>query len=96
VIRGGSWNNEPRNVRAAYRNRNAPENRNNNLGFRAARAQRAWWMPSRTEPIALPSRRAGPAPFGSTVGQIFDIARPVLVAECEGPGRDPLVPSSPK
>ena len=34
VIRGGSWNNQARNCRSAYRNRNAPGNRNNNLGFR--------------------------------------------------------------
>jgi len=36
VIRGGSWNNKPRNVRSANRNRNTPDNRNNNLGFRLA------------------------------------------------------------
>ncbi|MCP4409943.1 MAG: SUMF1/EgtB/PvdO family nonheme iron enzyme [Gammaproteobacteria bacterium] len=34
VNRGGSWNNNPTNVRAANRNRNTPGNRNNNLGFR--------------------------------------------------------------
>ena len=34
VNRGGSWNNNPRNVRAANRNRNSADNRNNNLGFR--------------------------------------------------------------
>ena len=38
VIRGGSWNNDARNVRAAYRNHNDPTNRNDNLGFRCARA----------------------------------------------------------
>ena len=32
--RGGSWNSEARNVRCAYRNRNNPDNRNNNGGFR--------------------------------------------------------------
>ncbi len=36
VIRGGSWNNDARNVRCAYRNRNDPANRNNNVGFRLA------------------------------------------------------------
>ncbi|MDM8562165.1 SUMF1/EgtB/PvdO family nonheme iron enzyme [Candidatus Marithioploca araucensis] len=36
VIRGGSWNNKPRNVRAANRNRNSHDNRNNNVGFRLA------------------------------------------------------------
>lgn len=39
VIRGGSWNNDARNVRAAYRNWNDPGNRNDNLGFRLAGAQ---------------------------------------------------------
>ena len=34
VNRGGSWNNNPGNVRAANRNRNEPGNRNSNLGFR--------------------------------------------------------------
>lgn len=34
VVRGGSWNNNPENCLAAYRNRNAPGNRNNNLGLR--------------------------------------------------------------
>jgi len=34
VLRGGSWNNNPRNVRASNRNRNEPTNRNNNTGVR--------------------------------------------------------------
>jgi formylglycine-generating enzyme len=34
VIRGGSWYNNPRNVRAANRIRNTPDNAFNNLGFR--------------------------------------------------------------
>ncbi|MGC9948510.1 MAG: SUMF1/EgtB/PvdO family nonheme iron enzyme [Bryobacteraceae bacterium] len=33
-MRGGSWNNNTRNVRASNRNRNEPTNRNNNIGFR--------------------------------------------------------------
>ena len=32
--RGGSWNNNRLNCRCAYRNNNAPGNRNNNIGFR--------------------------------------------------------------
>ena len=39
-MRGGSWNNDGRNVRSAYRNWNHPANRNDNLGFRLSRAQR--------------------------------------------------------
>jgi len=38
VIRGGSWNNQAQNCRSAYRNRNEPGNRRNNLGFRLAAA----------------------------------------------------------
>jgi len=36
VLRGGSFNNQAVNVRSANRNRNAPTNRNNNVGFRPA------------------------------------------------------------
>jgi len=36
VLRGGSWNNNPRNCRSANRNRNNPDNRNDNNGFRVA------------------------------------------------------------
>ena len=34
VLRGGAYNNEDRNLRCARRNRNNPNNRNNNVGFR--------------------------------------------------------------
>ena len=34
VVRGGGWNNNPNDCRAAYRNRNVPTNFNNNVGFR--------------------------------------------------------------
>ncbi len=34
VLRGGSFNNNQRNVRCAYRNNNNPDNRNDNIGFR--------------------------------------------------------------
>ncbi|MBI2066855.1 MAG: SUMF1/EgtB/PvdO family nonheme iron enzyme [Deltaproteobacteria bacterium] len=38
-MRGGSWNNQdPENLRAAYRNNNHPDNRNDNVGFRVAAA----------------------------------------------------------
>ncbi|MDX1655714.1 MAG: SUMF1/EgtB/PvdO family nonheme iron enzyme [Candidatus Competibacteraceae bacterium] len=36
MIRGGSWNNRPARLRSANRNRNAPDNRNTNVGFRLA------------------------------------------------------------
>jgi hypothetical protein len=34
VLRGGSFNNNARNVRSANRNNNNPDNRNDNNGFR--------------------------------------------------------------
>ena len=34
MVRGGSWNNNRNNARCAYRNRNVPDNYNNNVGFR--------------------------------------------------------------
>jgi len=40
VNRGGSWNNNPQNCRAANRNNWNPTNRNNNVGFRLARSLR--------------------------------------------------------
>lgn len=35
-LRGGAFNNNNINCRAAYRNNNNPHNRNNNVGFRVA------------------------------------------------------------
>ncbi len=40
AVRGGSWNNNARNLRSANRNRNTATNRNNNLGFRLAQSGR--------------------------------------------------------
>jgi retron-type reverse transcriptase len=40
VNRGGSWNNNARNVRVSNRNNNTPDNRNSNLGFRLARSSK--------------------------------------------------------
>ena len=34
VLRGGAFNNNENNVRCAIRNRNDPDNRNRNIGFR--------------------------------------------------------------
>jgi hypothetical protein len=34
VVRGGSYRNNDRNVRCAIRNRNNPDNRNDNIGLR--------------------------------------------------------------
>ena len=36
-LRGGAFNNNEHNLRAANRNNNPPDNRNNNIGFRCLR-----------------------------------------------------------
>ncbi len=36
LLRGGAWNNNQWNARCACRNRNNPDNWNNNVGFRVA------------------------------------------------------------
>lgn len=56
VIRGGSWNSNARNVRAAYRNFDHPSNRWNNLGFRLAREQTRDGGPA-PDPAGAPSAR---------------------------------------
>ena len=64
VNRGGSWNNAARNCRSANRNRNSPDNRNNNLGFRVAAAQPAQADAALAEPAPFPSQGAFAGPVG--------------------------------
>jgi hypothetical protein len=52
VVRGGSFNNNQNNARAAYRNNRNPNNRNNNQGFRVVGAAHVllpllWFTPRR-------------------------------------------------
>jgi len=62
VLRGGSWNNDANNCRSANRNRNTPDNRNTNNGFRVClsvpAAQGTGWM-SLTEPDDARTRPSG-------------------------------------
>jgi len=75
VNRGGSWNDDARNMRAAYRNANPPDNRNTDQGLRLVRAQeRAGWLV-----LDPPHHRStGPRPRGE---QPTDAA--VLVARVD-------------
>ena len=61
VLRGGSWNNNARNTRTANRNRNTPDNRDNNNGFRVVSSGVST---SRVAGIARPS---WPEPAGSRI-----------------------------
>ncbi|MCA9542332.1 MAG: SUMF1/EgtB/PvdO family nonheme iron enzyme, partial [Myxococcales bacterium] len=70
VNRGGSWNSNARNVRAANRNWNSPGNRNSNLGFRLARAH-AWTGGSaldQTDIATGPGRTRGKYPSRASRG----------------------------
>ena len=53
VLRGGSFNNSPENLRSANRDDDNPENRNDNNGFRCVR---------------VPPQHAAPGFFESTCG----------------------------
>ncbi len=56
VNRGGGWNNIGGNCRPANRSRNTPERRNNNLGFRVARARSTVADAARpTRPLSCPA-----------------------------------------
>ena len=70
VNRGGSWNNHPRNLRAAVRNGNHPGNRWNNHGFRMCRAPRLASTPV-SDPTAVQFTACGdedPKGLGVEVG----------------------------
>lgn len=65
VVRGGSFNNNRRNVRCAYRNRNDPDNLNRNQGFRPVAAH------------AFPGCRNCPAGHCPSGPRLKKTARPV-------------------
>jgi hypothetical protein len=75
VVRGGSFNNDARNLRGAYRNNNDPDNVNDNIGFRcvvgSAGAQIHRVVPGpefRRRDLAVGRRkRAGSVPPGRQV-----------------------------
>ncbi|MBK7848429.1 MAG: SUMF1/EgtB/PvdO family nonheme iron enzyme [Zoogloea sp.] len=58
VVRGGSWINNSDNCRVAYRNRNTPDNRNNNLGFRVCCSPHIDPFPVGAVPPCMAGRRA--------------------------------------
>ncbi|MBU6429743.1 MAG: SUMF1/EgtB/PvdO family nonheme iron enzyme [Cyanobacteria bacterium REEB65] len=62
VNRGGSWNNNAGNERAAYRNNNTPTNRNNNIGFRLVSPGGLAALPRRARSGAITVASAAPRP----------------------------------
>ena len=77
VLRGGSWNNDADNLRAAVRNRNHVWNRNNNVGFRCCvcRSPKHAFVvkPCRSRPgqprarVGRPNRHSPAVPVSSLV-----------------------------
>ena len=62
MVRGGAFNNNARNVRAANRNRNDPDNRNDNIGFRV--------VVSRSSTPASPAGRTSCGPRRGTAESV--------------------------
>ncbi|MEI7955327.1 MAG: SUMF1/EgtB/PvdO family nonheme iron enzyme [Verrucomicrobiota bacterium] len=79
VGRGGSWRNGGSNCRSANRNRNTPDNRNNNIGFRVAAAPAGMGWISRPAGTGL---RPVLAPQGGR--QTCDKRRRTLVGQTGG------------
>jgi hypothetical protein len=89
LLRGGGFNNNPRNLRAAYRNNNHPEDENDNIGFRCVVAGAGAQRPPGSV-ARLPESRG---PVGSP-GARTKLSRRVsrsraarLAGEEEGPSR---------
>ncbi len=99
MLRGGSWNNNARDLRVSNRNRNEPGNRNNNIGFRCVRDMgRVAQAISRPEPRRLrplrvcqpsfPDRR--PDAVGCPLRRINKTPRPCGSVSEARPGRGRL------
>jgi hypothetical protein len=68
-LRGGSWNNNRNNARAAYRNNNTPDNRTNNIGFRLVVRRSTTYLFSMRISFPLPRYSHAPAwPAGVGAG----------------------------
>ena len=81
VNRGGSWNNNARNCRCANRDRNSPDIRNNNLGFRVAlapssRTRRKPFGEQACEPVVMRNDDKTTRLPGLVVGMDVPIERP--------------------
>ncbi|NGZ59029.1 MAG: hypothetical protein CV081_00825, partial [Nitrospira sp. LK265] len=81
MIRGGSWNNKPDNLRVSNRNRNTTDNRNNNIGFRLVQSART------------ASSRPGTGLFMDRSGVVAGVHEPVSrsPAKAGRPNRGPGV-----
>jgi hypothetical protein len=91
LLRGGAFNNNPNNLRAANRNNNTPDNRNNNIGFRCAAAGPSQFLKGQVRPVhgrgaSAEREKSRPVPgWASNVGSTKDkAAPPCVVGSVEG------------
>ncbi|MGZ0018028.1 hypothetical protein [Nitrosomonas sp. wSCUT-2] len=98
MVRGGSWNNKPQNVRSANRNRNNTDEANNNQGFRIASTPATGPEPDRSRIIRVcrgrpcavsPGCAAMPAKEGAVFGRRRLVYRLPLFLAVAGDGRLP-------
>ena len=68
VVRGGSWNNQAQNCRAAIRNRNEPANRRNNLGLRLSAAHPHHGSSRAADPVSGAARASRTAGYTASGG----------------------------
>ena len=66
AMRDGNWNDNARNCRSANRNNNNPDNRNNNIGFRAVLAPAQSRRAGLTRPPSCPWTCGSGAKSGET------------------------------
>ena len=90
MVRGGSWNNNPDNLRSANRNDNDSGNRNNTLGFRAASTLR---RQSRGARVTGHNERATEESPGSSPEREGDLAPNAAGESPTRVGHEPVPPS---
>ena len=69
-MRGGSWNNNQDNARSANRNRNNPNNRNDNIGFRVLCSSHIFLVPPGHGVCGRRAGGSGPVRTGAASGVV--------------------------
>jgi hypothetical protein len=95
VIRGGSWNNKPENLRSLNRNRNNADYKNHNVGFGLAQSARPASCRARSRSIHGSSGRGKRVSMSSFPGlpvlesqiESLGCGATGLVGKAEAPGR---------
>mgnify|MGYP006276726305 CR=1 FL=1 len=87
LLRGGSWNNNPRRCRSAYRNHNEPDNANNNVGLRVV------CLPQHPSPSEPWEGISAGAPEGSRPAPVISRLQPLIRTAPEGapPAHGPAI-----